>query len=231
MKKIVEREKNKLYYRILHLPIWIWVFFILPGHLTYVLYLHGPNRRHGIWLIIVAAVCVWRGFAGRLPGVEPRPYVRYYGADQPNLPYRVVCYTAAWIDLLVPFTLNFLGVVLAVMLGRWFLAELYTFLYYPLALAVTLVAYLDWLPRARRSASNEGAEKGWFYVAIWTVVPTQVAAWGAWRLGSRLDLSSYELDCLRFTVFVLVGVGLLLLGLRGKLPRTGRYYVQGKTSD
>ena len=69
MKKIVEREKNKLYYRILHLPIWIWVFFILPGHLTYVLYLHGPNRRHGIWLIIVAAVCVWRGFAGRLPGV------------------------------------------------------------------------------------------------------------------------------------------------------------------
>jgi hypothetical protein len=226
MKGIVERERNKLYYRVLHLPIWIWVFFILPGHLTYTLYLHGPNRRHGIWLIIISAVCIWRGFAGRLPGVEPRPYVKYYGAEQINLPYRVVCYTAAWIDLLVPFALNFVGLVLAVIVGRWFLAELYIYLYYPLALAVTVVTYMDWLPRARRSTKNEGAEKGWFYVAIWMIVPTQVAAWGAWRLGSLLDMTSYQLDCLRFTVFVLTGTLLLLLGLRGKLPRTKRYYMQ-----
>ena len=139
MKKIVERERNKLYYRLLHLPIWIWVFFILPGHLTYTLYLHGPNRSHGIWLAIVLAVCIWRGFAGRLPGVEPQPYVKYYGADQPNLPYRVVCYTAAWIDLLVPFALNFFGLILAVITGKWFMAELYAFLYYPLALVIVLV--------------------------------------------------------------------------------------------
>ncbi len=228
MKKIVERERNKIYYRILHLPIWIWVFFILPGHMTYLLYLHGPNRRHGIWLGIVFVVCVWRGFAGRLPGVEPEPYVKYYGADQPNLPYRIACYTAAWIDLAVPFALNFLGLILAVITGRWLLAELYTFLYYPLALVVTIVAYLDWLPRARRSTRNEGAEKGWFYVAIWTVVPTQVAAWGAWRLGSRLDITSFELDWLRFGVFVLTGTLLLLLGLRGKLPRSKRFYQGAK---
>jgi len=226
MKKAVERDRNKIYYRILHLPIWIWVFFILPGQMTYILYLQGPNRRHGIWLAMVVAVCVWRGLAGRLPGVEPQPYVKYYGADQLNLPYRVVCYTAAWIDLLVPFALNFFGLILAVITGRWFLAELYTYLYYPLALAITLAAYLNWLPRARRSTKNEEAEKGWFYVAIWTVVPTQVAAWGAWRLGSQLNMTSYELDCLRFTVFVLVGTLLLILGLRGKLPRSKRYYVQ-----
>ena len=226
MKKIVERERNKVYYRLLHLPIWIWVFFILPGHLTYMLYLHGPNRRHGIWLGIVLAVCIWRGFAGRLPGVEPQPYVKYYGADQPNLPYRIVCYTAAWIDLLVPFALNFFGLILAVITGKWFMAELYAFLYYPLALIIVLVAYLDRLPRTRRSTRNEGAEKGWFYVAIWMVVPTQVAAWGAWRLGSLLDITSYELDCLRFTVFVLTGILLFLLGLKGKLPRTGRYHLK-----
>lgn len=226
MKKIVERERNKLYYRLLHLPIWIWVFFILPGHLTYTLYLHGPNRRHGIWLAIVLAVCIWRGFAGRLPGVEPQPYVKYYGADQPNLPYRVVCYTAAWIDLLVPFALNFFGLILAVITGKWFMAELYAFLYYPLALAIALVAYLDRLPRTRRSTRNEGAEKAWFYVAIWMVVPTQVAAWGTWRLGSLLDITSYGLDCLRFTVFVLTGILLFLLGLRGKLPRTKRYHLK-----
>ncbi len=52
MKKVVEREKNKNYYRVLHVPIWIWVFWILPGHLTADLYAHGPDRRHWIWLAI-----------------------------------------------------------------------------------------------------------------------------------------------------------------------------------
>ena len=113
MKKVVERERNKIYYRVLHLPVWIWVFFVLPGRLTHDLYSHGPDRRHGIWLLLVTIGCVWRGIAGRLPGVETQPYVTHFGVHQPNLWYRVVCYTAAWIDLLVPFTLNFLGLVLA----------------------------------------------------------------------------------------------------------------------
>jgi hypothetical protein len=223
MKKVVERDKNKQYYRVLHLPIWLWVFFILPGNLTYALYLHGPDRRHGIWLAVVCVVCAWRGLAGRLPGVEPQPYVKYYGADQPNLPYRVVCYTAAWIDLLVPFALNFFGLILAVVSGRWFLADLYAYLYYPLALAIVVATFADRTPRARRSTRNEGAEKAWFYVAIWTVVPTQVAAWAAWRLGSHLQMSSYELNCLRLTVFLLVGITLLWLGVRGRLPRSKRF--------
>jgi hypothetical protein len=224
MKKIVEREKNKGYYRILHLPIWLWVFFILPGNLTYALYLHGPDRRHGIWLAVVFVVCAWRGIAGRLPGVELQPYVTHYGVDQPNLPYRVVCYTAAWIDLLVPFTLNFLGIVLAAVTGRWLLADLYRYLYYPLALAIVLATCFNWTPRARRSTLNEGAEKAWFYVAIWTVVPTQVIAWAAWRLGGRFDLAPLALNNLRLIVFVLTGAFLLLFGIRGKLPRSARYY-------
>jgi hypothetical protein len=223
MKKIVEREKNKGYYRVLHLPIWLWVFFILPGHLTYSLYLHGPDRRHGIWLAVVFVVCAWRGLAGRLPGVEPQPYVTHYGLDQPNLPYRVVCYTAAWIDLLVPFALNLIGLLAAVATGRWLLADLYRYLYYPLAALVVLATILDRTPRARRSTVNEGAEKGWFYMAIWTVVPTQVAAWGAWRLGGRLNLANAWLNWLRFIVFLIVGSILLFLGLKGRLPRSHRY--------
>src|SRR5437879_4630069 len=119
MKKVVERERNKIYYRVLHLPVWIWVFFVLPGRLTHDLYSHGPDRRHGIWLLLVTVGCVWRGIAGRLPGVETQPYVTHFGVHQPNLWYRVVCYTAAWIDLLVPFTLNFLGRVLAAISSRW----------------------------------------------------------------------------------------------------------------
>ncbi len=224
MKKVVERERNKTYYRVLHLPVWIWVFFILPGHLTYDLYLHGPDRRHGIWLTIVVAVCLWRGFAGRLPGVEHQPYIRYYGEDQRNLPYRMICYTAAWIDLIVPFALNLMGVILSVITGKWLLADLYSYLYYPLALAIVLIAFLNRVPRARRRTLNEGAEKAWFYVAIWTVVPTQAVAWGAWRLGSRFEFEKLELNYLRLAVFVLMGLTFLLLGIREKLPRSKRFY-------
>jgi hypothetical protein len=231
MKKIVERGKNKGYYRVLHLPIWLWVFFVLPGHLTYALYLHGPDKRHAIWLVVVFAVCAWRGFAGRLPGVEPQPYVRWYGVDQPNLPYRMVCYTAAWIDLLAPFALNFAGLVLAVVAGRWLMAELYAYLYYPLAIAIALAAFLNWVPRARRSTINEGTEKAWFYVAVWTVVPAQVAAWAAWRFGSSLNLAPGELNLMRLAVFLLAGVVFFVLGAKGRLPRSKRFSLAGQEAS
>ncbi|NWG13281.1 MAG: hypothetical protein HXY20_07085 [Acidobacteria bacterium] len=224
MKKVVERERNKTCYRVLHLPIWVWVFFILPGHLTYDLYVHGPDWRHAWWLATVAAVCAWRGLAGRLPGVEPKPYVTHYGVDKPNVPYRVVCYTAAWIDLLVPFSLNFLGVVYANIAGRWALGDLYTWLYYPLALVVVIATVLDMIPRARRSTVNEGAEKAWFYVAVWVVVPTQVVSWAAWRLGGGLGLGPPHLARLRLLIPCAVACATLYLALRGVLPRTRRYY-------
>jgi len=225
MRKVVERESNKTYYRVLHLPIWLWVFFILPGNLTYALYLHGPDGRHAIWLAIVCVVCAWRGFLGRLPGVEPAPYVTHYGMHQPNLPYRVVCYTAAWIGILVPFTLNLIGLVIAAFTGGWIMAYLYARLYYPLALAVVLATWLDWTPRARRSTINEGAEKAWFYVGIWTVVPSQVAVWGAWRLGGELGLNPPALGRFRFSVFIIVVAVFFFLGLKEKLPRTARHHL------
>jgi len=224
MKKVVERECNKVHYRISHLPIWLWVFFILPGHLTYDLYVHGPDRRHAWWLAVVLATCAWRAFSGRLPGVEPKPYVTHYGMDKPNVPYRVVCYTAAWIDLLVPFTLNFIGVAHANITGRWILGDLYRWLYYPLALAVVLATLLDLTPRARRSTVNEGAEKAWFYVAIWTVVPTQVVSWAAWRLGGAVGLDAVLLTRLRLLFFCVVAGITLYLALLGRLPRTRRFY-------
>jgi hypothetical protein len=225
MKKVVEREKNKNYYRIFHLPIWLWVFFILPGNLTYALYLHGPNRRHAIWLAVVLAFCTWRGLLGRLPGVEPRPYVTHFGVHQPNLPYRVVCYTAAWIDILIPFTLNLIGLTIAAFSGRWLMADLYLYLYYPLALLVVLATWLDWTPRARRSTLNEGAEKAWFYVGIWTVVPSQVAIWAAWRLGGSFGMNPITLGRFRLSVFAIVAATFFLLGLKERLPRTRRYHL------
>jgi hypothetical protein len=35
------RHRNKLYYRFNHWPIWIFVFFIAPGPLTFDLFEHG----------------------------------------------------------------------------------------------------------------------------------------------------------------------------------------------
>ncbi len=225
MKQVVERGRNKIYYRILHVPLWIWVFWILPGHLTADLYAHGPDRRHWTWLAIITSVCAWRGFVGRLPGVEPRPYITHYGEEKPNLWYRVVCYTAAWIDLLVPFTLNLAGLLINAVIGRWIISTLYVRIYYLLAALVVTATLLDWTPRARRSTRNEGFEKAWFYVAVWTVVPTQLAGWAMWRVGHRLGLAGARLDHARLLTFLIVAAGFFALGRLGKLPRTQRYYL------
>jgi hypothetical protein len=103
------------------------------------------------------------------------------------------------------------------------MADLYARLYYPLALAVVLATWLDWTPRARRSTIEEGAEKAWFYIGIWTVVPSQVAVWGAWRLGGKLGLNLLALGRFRFSVFMIVAAVFFLLGLKERLPRTTRY--------
>ncbi len=226
MKKAVHRERNKTYYRALHLPLWVWVFFILPGHLTYALYAKGPDARHLYWLGAVVIVCAWRGHVGRLPGCEFQPYVTHYGVSQPNLAFRVACYTAAWIDLLVPFALNAIGLLLAVATGQWRLGDLYRWLYYPLAAAIVLATLLGMTPRARRNTREEGAERAWFYVAAWAVVPAQLAAWAAWRLGGRLGLDPPSLAWLRFAAFFGVAASLLWLGVAERLPRTERYVAE-----
>jgi len=227
MKQAVFRERNKGYYRVLHVPIWLWVFWVLPGHLTSDLFAHGPDWRHWMWLTAVLGVCTWRGFLGRLPGCETEPYIRFYGIDQPNLPYRVVCYAAAWIAALVPFTLNMLGMIIAVATGHWMVQRLYDWLYYPLALAIVIATALDWTPRAKRSTKYEGEERAWFYSALWIVVPAQLAGWAMWRLGGRMSLGTYELAVARLAVTVAVAVVMFTFAYRQKLPRTQRYRADG----
>jgi hypothetical protein len=170
----------------------------------------------------VLAGCVWRGFAGRLPGVEIRPYITHFGAEQRNVPYRVVCYTSAWVDLLVPFTLNATGLVWGAISGKWIVRDLYSWFYYPFTLLVAGAAWLDWLPRVRRSTANEGSERAWFYIAIWTVVPAQVMGWTMWRLGPRLGLTGAALARARLGTFVIVAALFVTLGVAGMLGRTKR---------
>jgi hypothetical protein len=225
MKKIVEREQNKAYYRVLHVPIWLWVFFILPGWpLTFAMYTSGFDRRHAVWFAIVFGLCAWRGFAGRLPGVELSPYVTHFGLDRSNLWYRVVCYTAAWIAIVVPFALNAIGLVVASLTGEWMIREMYRWLYYPLALLVVLATAMNITPRARRSTLNEGAERAWFYVGLWTVVPSQAAMWAVWRIGAKNGLIGAAHGLAGLATLALVGGTMFVLGFKGILPRTARYY-------
>lgn len=218
----VARTRNKTYYRVLHVPIWIWVFFILPGGLTADLYAHGFDRRHAVWLALVAAVCIWRASLGRLPGTETKPYITHYGLKWPNLPYRVVCYSAAWIAVVVPWLLNLIGLVIAAISGHWVLLQLYGATYDLLVAGIVLLAALNYLPRARRSIYNEGAERAWFYVGVWTALISQPVAWAMWRL---ISSGGHGLAWLRLGVFLTVSAAVFVLGLQGKLPRTTRFYV------
>ena len=108
------RERNTRLYRLAHWPIWIWVFFLAPGPLTFSLFAHGFSLWNSLWL---AAVLVGTGVAalrGRLPGAEPGPYILRFDEDKPNPLYRKVCYTFAWNAVLSFALLNLAGIVIDV---------------------------------------------------------------------------------------------------------------------
>ena len=95
------RTYNKLYYRFNHWPIWIFVFFIAPGPLTFDLFERGFDWRMGLWLGAVLVGTAIAGLSGSLPGVEPRPYIIRFTEDRPNPLYRRICYTFAWSEAVV----------------------------------------------------------------------------------------------------------------------------------
>src|SRR5918994_7471971 len=68
------RARNKLHYRFNHWPIWIFVFFIAPGPLTFDLFERGFDQRLLTWLAVVLLGTGIAGLRGRLPGCEPAPY-------------------------------------------------------------------------------------------------------------------------------------------------------------
>src|SRR3954453_21559147 len=144
------RERNKTIYRVAHWPIWIWVFFLAPGPLTFRFFAHGPSWSHLIWLSIVVAATGIAGVFRQLPGVEARPYILRFCEDKPNPLYRRVCYTFAWNALLNFAILNLLGLLLAVLTGHWDLHEVYTRGYFPVFAAILALGLFGFLPRVRK---------------------------------------------------------------------------------
>ena len=67
------RERNTSLYRAAHWPIWIWVFFLAPGPLTFSLFAHGFGRGNLTWLVLVLIGTGIAAYRGKLPGAEPAP--------------------------------------------------------------------------------------------------------------------------------------------------------------
>ncbi len=148
------RERNKLYYRFNHWPIWIFVFFIAPGPLTFDLFERGFDTRMALWLGTVLIGTGIAGLRGRLPGVEPKPYIIRFTEDRPNPLYRRVCYTFAWSEVITFAVLNVAGLVVAIATGRWHLKEMYRYGYFPLAGSIWL------LGAPGPAAAGEGVDQG-----------------------------------------------------------------------
>ena len=210
------RHRNKLYYRFLHWPIWIFVFFIAPGPLTFDLFEHGFDRRMVLWLGCVLAGTVIAAIRGRLPGCEPRPYIIRFTEDRPNPLYRRVCYTTAWGEVVAFALLNIAGLVYALVTGRWRLKQMYEVAYFPIAGTLWLLGAVGLLPRVRRSTQGEGHERRYFYGSVWAVSIAQPILWLLWKIVPATRPG----DAIKLAVFIGILAIVGQLSRLGLLPRT-----------
>lgn len=210
------RERNRISYRIAHWPIWIWVFFIAPGPLTFDLFASGFDIRMWMWLGAVLVGTGLAGLRGRLPGVEPRPYIIRFTEDKPNPLYRRVCYTFAWSAVITFALLNVAGLVLAIATERWVMRQIYDAAYFPIAASIWILGAAGQLPRVKTSTKGEGHERRYFYGSVWAVCMAQPVLWLLWRAlpAGRAG------DVFKLTVFLAILSFVGLLARRGVLPRT-----------
>ncbi|MEP6716845.1 MAG: hypothetical protein ABJC09_14840 [Terriglobia bacterium] len=210
------RERNKKMYRLAHWPIWIWVFFLAPGPLTFDLFAHGPSRWNGAWLAAVILGTGIAGLAGQLPGVEPRPYILRFTEDRPNPLYRKVCYTFAWADAITFASLNLAGIVVAVFTGVWRMKQIYAAAYFPLYGLILVLGAFGLLPRVGPSTKGEGMERRYFYGTVWTVTIAQAILMLLWKTLPRRHAS----DVAELIIYSGALVALGLCSAKGLLPRT-----------
>jgi hypothetical protein len=212
----VLRARNKIHYRFAHWPIWIWVFFIAPGPLTFDLFAQGFDVRMATWLGLVLLGTGIAGLRGRLPGVEPRPYIIRFTEDRPNPLYRRVCYTFAWSAAVTFAVLNLAGLCWAIVTGEWRLRQIYDAAYFPIAGVIWILGLFGQLPRVKASTKGEGHERRYFYGTVWAVCLAQPTLWLLW---TALPATRWA-DILKLIVFVSVLAFVGWLGRWGRLPRT-----------
>ncbi|MHB8391266.1 MAG: hypothetical protein ACYDBH_17055 [Acidobacteriaceae bacterium] len=210
------RERNTRLYRLAHWPIWIWVFFLAPGPLTFTLFAHGFGLGNMAWLAAVLAGTGVAALRGKLPGSEPRPYILRFDEDKPNPLYRRVCYTFAWNAVLSFALLNLTGLSIAAVTGRWYMQQIYHDVYLPVCGIILLLGVAGKLPRVGRSTQGEGTERRYFYGSVWAVTVAQTLLLALWKTLPQTQSASAA----KLAAFV---GALLMMGLaayRGALPRT-----------
>jgi hypothetical protein len=218
------RERNTRLYRLAHWPIWIWVFFLTPGPLTFSLFAHGFSRGNSIWLGVVLLGTGIAGLYAQLPGVEPRPYILRFDEDKPNPLYRKVCYTFAWNCVISYALLNFSGLVIASVTGTWYLKQIYFYAYFPLCAVILLLGAAGKLPRVGRSTQREGIERRYFYGSVWSVSIAQTVLLILWKATPE----SRDGSLVKLIIFVVTLAAAGLAAGRGMLPRT-RPILPGET--
>jgi hypothetical protein len=210
------RVRNKLYYRFNHWPIWIFVFFIAPGPLTFDLFARGFDSRMGLWLLVVLVGTGLAGLRGRLPGCEEAPYIIRFTEDRPNPLYRRICYTIAWGEVVAFAVLNIAGLVYALATGEWRLKQIYEYAYFPLAGTIWVLGAAGKLPRVKPSTAGEGHERRYFYGSVWAVAIAQPILWVLWNVLPR----GFTSDLSKLVVFVGVLAIVGYCARLGLLPRT-----------
>jgi hypothetical protein len=210
------RSRNTRLYRLAHWPLWIWVFFLAPGPLTFSLFAHGFGRGNSIWLALVLVATGIAALSGSLPGAEPAPYILRFDEDKPNPLYRRVCYTFAWNAVLSFALLNLAGLVIATVTGVWYLKQIYWYAYAPLCALILILGAAGVLPRVRASTQGEGTERRYFYGSVWAVVVAQAVLGLVWKLMPE----TREASAAKLAVFVGVLLAMGLAAARGMLPRT-----------
>ena len=210
------RTRNTRIYRACHWPIWIFVFFLAPGPLTFSLFAHGFSLGNSLWL---GAVLLGTGIAlvrGKVPGGEPGPYILRFDEDKPNPLYRRVCYTFAWNAVLNYALLNLAGLAIASVTGVWMMKQIYYYAYLPLAAVILLLGALGKLPRVEPSTKHEGTHRRYFYGSVWAVTAAQTVLLVLWKALPQTQTTSL----IKLVVFVGVLALVGSIAAHGVLPRT-----------
>jgi hypothetical protein len=210
------RTRNKATYRLAHWPIWIFVFFIAPGPLTFDLFERGFDSRMLSWLAVVLAGTGIAGLRGKLPGVEPAPYIIRFTEDRPNPLYRRVCYTVAWSEVIAFAVLNIAGLVYAIAVGEWRLKQMYEAAYFPIVITIWILGAIGQLPRVKRSTQGEGHERRFFYGSVWAVCVGQPVLWLLWKVVPQTPVG----DAMKLAIFLAILATMGNLARLGLLPRT-----------
>jgi len=210
------RDRNTRIYRLCHWPIWIWVYFLAPGPLTFSLFAHGFHWGNWLWLAAVLVGTFIFVVRGTLPGCEPQPYILRFDEDKPNPLYRRICYTFAWNAVLSFALLNLAGLATAAATGAWYMKQIYNYGYLPLSVVILILGFAGKLPRVGPSTKGEGTERRYFYGSVWAVTAAQTALLILWKTLPTNQATSL----IKLFVFVAVLAFMGLLAYQGKLHRT-----------